>query len=178
MPELLISLLTFALVSTASPGGATTLATASGVQFGLARSVPLLAGIAVGLGSLIGVVGGGLGTIILAFPQVQMVLKLVGSVYLLWLAWGIARLGAPNSASQEASSPSGFAKGVLLLWLNPKAWTMAVSAAAAYADLSDNPMLLALLLGSVFGMAAIASLTLWCIGGQWLSLTLKSERQW
>jgi hypothetical protein len=59
MSELLVSLVTFAVVATISPGGATTLATASGVYFGVARSIPLLTGIALGLSTLVGIVAGG-----------------------------------------------------------------------------------------------------------------------
>ena len=60
MSELLVSLLTFAAVSTVSPGGATTLATASGARFGCVRSLPLISGIAIGLGSLVGAAAVGL----------------------------------------------------------------------------------------------------------------------
>ena len=72
----------------------------------------------------------------------------------------------------------GIFKGLLLLWLNPKGWTMAMAAASAYAGLSDDPLRLALLLGAVFGLTAPLSLTLWCMGGQWLSRVLKTETQW
>jgi threonine/homoserine/homoserine lactone efflux protein len=75
MSELFVSLVAFAVVATISPGGATALATASGVQFGLVRSVPLLVGIALGLGILIGVVAGGLGSVILAWPELQVWLR-------------------------------------------------------------------------------------------------------
>ncbi len=178
MPDLFVSLVTFAIISTITPGGATTLATASGTQFGFARSVPLLGGIAFGLASLIGIVGGGLGAVVVSLPQLQVTLRIIGSVYLLWLAWTIGRLGAPSSTSSIAATPMGFVKGLLLLWLNPKAWTMAIAAASAYAGLSVSPLHLGLVLGMVFGLAATVSLTLWCMGGQWLSQTLKSDRQW
>ncbi len=68
MTDLVVSLIAFALVATISPGGATTLATASGAQFGLRRSIPLLGGIAVGLASLIGLVAGGLGSLFVSWP--------------------------------------------------------------------------------------------------------------
>lgn len=177
MSDLFMSLITFAIIATISPGGATTLATASGVQFGLTRSIPLIFGIAFGLASLNGAVSGGLGGLIKTFPQIQLTLKIFGSAYLLWLAWTIAHLGSPKT-SGKADTPIGFIKGLLLLWLNPKAWTMAVSAAAAFASMSDNPQRLAIFLGTVFGVAALLSLTLWCIGGQWLSFYLKTEKQW
>ena len=102
MSEILISLVAFAVVSTISQGGATTLATASGVQFGLLRSVPLLAGISLGLGILIGVVAGGVGSLILARPDLQVWLRIAGSAYLLWLAWIIGRLGPPDHNARTA----------------------------------------------------------------------------
>jgi threonine/homoserine/homoserine lactone efflux protein len=174
MSELLVSLIVFAVVATATPGGATTLATASGAQFGFTRSVPLIAGIVTGLATA----GGGLGTIVQSVPELQAGLRITGSAYLLWLAWTIGRLGAPASRKVAAASPIGFFKGLLLLWLNPKGWTMTLAAASAYAGLSDNPLRLALLLSAVFGLAATLSLTLWCMGGRWLSCVLKTEKQW
>jgi threonine/homoserine/homoserine lactone efflux protein len=178
MSDLLVSLITFAAIATASPGGATTLATASGAQFGLARSVPLILGIAFGLALLVGAVGGGLGVAVQTFPQMQLALRLAGSIYLLWLAWTIANLGAPTSRSDAATSPLSFLKGLLLLLLNPQAWRMAVASASVYAGLADAPTSLALILGTVFGVSATVSLSSWCLGGQWLARQLKTERQW
>jgi threonine/homoserine/homoserine lactone efflux protein len=111
-------------------------------------------------------------------PGLQAGLRFAGSAYLLWLAWTIGRLGAPASRKAAAASPIGFFKGLLLLWLNPKGWTMALAAASAYAGFSDDPLRLAILLGSVFGLPAMLSLTLWCLGGRWLSRVLKTEMQW
>ena len=178
MPDLLVSLVVFAVVATATPGGATTLAAASGAQFGFARSIPLIGGIAIGLASLTAMAGGGLGTVVQSVPTLQMGVRIAGSVYLLWLAWTIGRLGAPAPRTGAASSPMGFFKGLLLLWLNPKGWTMAIAAASAYSGLSDDPVRLAILLGAVLGSTATLSLTLWCMGGQWLSCVLKTEVQW
>ena len=108
MLELLVSLIVFAVVATATPGGATTLATASGAQFGFTRSVPLIAGIVTGLASLAATAGGGLGTIVQSVPELQAGLRITGSAYLLWLAWTIGRLGAPASRKVAAASPIGF----------------------------------------------------------------------
>ncbi|MDQ7251179.1 LysE family translocator [Dongia sedimenti] len=178
MSELLLSLLTFAVIATASPGGATTLATASGMRFGLTRSLPLLFGIALGLASLVGVVAGGLGSLVMSWPALQFWLRLFGSAYLLWLAWTIGRRGAPSAQGAAREQPIPFGGGFLLLWSNPKGWTMAVGAAGAYTALAQDPVRLGLLLAAVFGVAAILSLLLWCSGGQVLARLLKSENQW
>ena len=178
MPELLISLATFALVATCSPGGATTLATASGAQFGYARSIPLMSGIAVGLGTLVGCVAGGLASVIQSVPQVQLWLRLAGTAYLLWLAWTVGRQGAPGNKSATRATPIGFVAGLLMLWTNPKGWTMAVAATGAYGGLTNNPYGLGLLMAVVFAGAAALSLSLWCLGGEWLAQRLKTEAQW
>ena len=178
MSELLLSLLTFAVIATASPGGATTLATASGMRFGLARSLPLVFGIAVGLASLVGIVAGGLGSLVMSWPALQFWLRLFGSAYLLWLAWSIGGRGAPNNSGAAREHPIRFGGGLLLLWSNPKGWTMAVGAAGAYAALAEDPVQLGLILAGVFGICATASMLLWCSGGQILARLLKTERQW
>jgi len=177
MSELLVSLVTFAAVSTVSPGGATTLATASGACFGYVRSLPLITGIAVGLGSLVGGAAVGLASIVKAVPNLDLWLRIAGSAYLLWLAVLIGRQGTPGSRG-GAEAPLGLLAGLLLLWANPKAWTMALAAAGTYTALADDPLMLAVLVGGVFFVAASASLTAWCLGGAWLARAIRADWQW
>lgn len=178
MSETFYSLVLFAVVATATPGGATALATASGAQFGLRRSVPLLLGIAVGLASLAAAAASGLAALMQSLPVLELTLKVAGSSYLLWLAYRIGSAGAPKMSDGQGTAPIGFVAGMLLLLLNPKGWAMTLGAAASFAALAASPLDLALILGTTFGAAAIASLTLWCIGGAILARTLRTESQW
>ena len=107
-------LVLFAVVSTVSPGGATTLATASGSQFGFRRSIPLMVGIAVGLASLAAGASAGLAGLLLAAPGLLLVMKAAGSAYLLWLAWKVARSGPPN-LNANATVPTTLLGGACLL---------------------------------------------------------------
>ena len=100
----------FALVSTISPGGATTLATASGAHFGFRRSVPLMAGIAAGLASMAAAAAAGLAGLLLAEPSLQIAMRAVGSAYLIWLACKVGRSGAPRAGTSQ-SRPTSFAVG-------------------------------------------------------------------
>ena len=175
--DAILPLILFVVVSTVTPGGATTLATASGAQFGFRRSVPLMAGIAAGLASLAAASAAGLAGLLLAAPSLQTAMRVAGSAYLLWLAWKIARSGQPNMDA-NMGVPTSFLGGAGLLWLNPKGWAMALGAAASFAALASGPLQLALLLGSAFGLAAAASLSLWCMAGLLLARLLRTERQW
>jgi threonine/homoserine/homoserine lactone efflux protein len=167
----------FAVVATVTPGGATTLVTASGAQFGLRRSVPLIAGIAVGLATLAAAAAAGLAGLLLAVPSLQLIATLTGSAYLALLAWRIGRSGPPTSPTNVAS-PTRLIGGMGLLWLNPKGWTMTLGAAASFATVADGPFHLALVLATVFGLAATVSLTLWCTAGLLLARTLRTSRHW
>ena len=167
----------FVVVSTITPGGATTLATASGARFGFRRSVPLMAGLVAGLASLAAAAAAGLAGLLLAAPSLQVAMKAAGSAYLGWLAWKIGRSGPPHLGAGLAN-PTSFLGGACLLWLNPKAWAMAFGAAASFAALASGPMRLAVLLGLFFGLAAAASLSIWCLAGQLLARLLRTDRQW
>ena len=176
-PDLLFSFLLFVVIATLSPGGATALTTASGAQFGFRRSLPLIAGIALGLATLAAASAAGLASLVLALPSLQMALKGVGSVYLVWLAWKIARSGRPSLESKN-EKPLTFASGVMLLWLNPKGWTMTLSAAASFAMIAASPAKLAALLGATFGVSATLSLSVWCVAGLLLARVLRTELHW
>jgi threonine/homoserine/homoserine lactone efflux protein len=154
------------------------LAATSGARFGLRRSVPLLAGITVALVSLVVVSAAGLGGLVAARPTVQMVLRTAGSAYLLWLAWKISRSGVPDMTATAATSPSGFRAGVMLTWMNPKAWTLGLSTAAGYSAISPDPLILAFTIGAVFTVVVIPNLLLWCLGGVLLAKVLRTERHW
>ena len=178
MLETFLSLALFAFVATATPGGATTLATASGVRFGFRRSVPLLIGIAVGLAGLAGAAAVGLAALLQAAPALQSIMKAMGTAYLLWLAWKIASSGPPPAGAGDAAVPTSFWAGVLLLWLNPKAWAMALGAATSFAAVASDPMRRAIVLALTFGLAAAMSLTAWCVGGLLLVRVLRTTGQW
>ncbi|WP_091909973.1 LysE family translocator [Chitinasiproducens palmae] len=170
-------LVLFVTVATLSPGGATALATASGARFGFVRSLPLILGIALALALMAAVAAVGLGELLLRVPALQTVVKALGSVYLLWLAWRVIQSGAPHR-KDGAQRPATMLNGLVLLALNPKSWAMTVSAAATFALLASSPQRLGLLLATVFGLAACVSLSLWCALGVVLAKWLRTDRQW
>lgn len=172
------SLLLFAILATLSPGGATTLATASGAQFGFLRSIPLILGIAAALAFLIAGSAAGLSSLLTRLPQLTVALKLAGSSYLLWLAVQIGRAGAPKGGQGSDIAPLSFSRGALLLAVNPKAWAMAFGVSASFTPLSSNPIYVSVLMAIVFGGAAVISLSMWCVGGAILARSVRTQRQW
>ena len=172
----MLAVLLFVLVATVSPGGATALATASGARFGVRRSLPLVLGVAAGLASLAVAASLGLAGVLFRVPHVELVVRVLGTAYLLRLAWQTARGGAPGEVA--LARPRRFRAGVLLLWLNPKGWAMTLSAAGAFAAAADGPVRLATLLGVTFLVGATLSQLLWCALGGVLGRVLTRPWQW
>jgi len=131
-PELLLPLCTFAAVTSITPGPNNAMIMASGLNYGFKRSLPHLFGITFGFAFMIFATGMGLHAVFVQFPVLQLILKYVGAIYLLWLAWKLAN-AAPMSAGQAArSKPMGFAGAAAFQWINPKAWVMSISAITTY----------------------------------------------
>jgi threonine/homoserine/homoserine lactone efflux protein len=137
----------------------------------------LLGGIACGLASLAAISGGGLGAILIGPPVLHIILKVAGTLYLLWLAIVIARSGAPGEKS-AMSRPIRFWGGMGLLWFNPKGWAMTMGAAASFSALIPHPLSLSVLLGVAFGLSALCSLLIWCCAGVVMARVLNQSWQW
>jgi threonine/homoserine/homoserine lactone efflux protein len=67
---------------------------ASGMNFGVRRTVPHILGIAIGLLVLLALFGFGLGVLFNEIPHAKLTLSIIVSVYLAYLAWRIANAGA------------------------------------------------------------------------------------
>ena len=178
MTDLFFSLVVFALLSTLSPGGATSLATASGAQFGYKKTIPLIGGIALTLALLVAISSTGLSAAILVFPVLEAGMKAVGTIYLLWLAFIILKAGAPKSTDVSETNPIGFIGGSMLLIINPKAWAMAVGVTGSFSSISDNSFTLAIIFGCVFAVTATLSLSIWTLTGSILGKMIKADWEW
>lgn len=156
----LLALANFAFVTSITPGPNNFMVMASGVAFGWRRTLPHMVGIAFGFSLMIGAVVLGFGEILDRFPQILAALRIAGAVWLLWLAWQLGR-----SALKPTSAPS---EAALFQWVNPKAWTMAVAASAAYSGVASDPLMRALVMASIFIVAAMLCNSAWVLAGSGL----------
>jgi len=147
----------------------------SGLNHGIRKTLPHLFGIIVGFPTMVACIGLGLGAIFQSYPVLHQVIKYVGIVYLLYLAWKIANANNPKAAS-ELREPFTFIQAALFQWLNPKAWIMAIGAIATFTT-TDNLMagLAVILVG--FLTVGSMSMTLWVLLGASLQRLLHSQRQ-
>jgi len=107
-----LAVLVFASVMAFTPGPNNVMLASSGARFGLARTLPHLAGVTVGFPVMLLLVGLGLASILLASPLLQTVMKIVSCAYLLWLAFQIGR-------SDTVMGDGGAAKPLTFLQAGP-----------------------------------------------------------
>lgn len=121
----------FALSSTITPGPNNIMMMSSGVNYGVRASLAHLCGICLGFPAMVLLVGLGFGLVFTALPWLHTLIKVVGVVYLLWLAWKIAGSGAGQIDAVQ-NKPLNFWQAAAFQWVNAKAWVMASGAIAAF----------------------------------------------
>jgi threonine/homoserine/homoserine lactone efflux protein len=174
----MLALAVFATVSSGTPGPNNLMLMTSGVNFGMKRSVPHLLGITLGFSFMIFAVGMGLQTMFSLIPQLETILRYVGTAYLLWLAWKIANSGAVEEG-RSGAKPMGFWAAVAFQWVNPKAWFMAISAITTYASAVSGGSKLSqvLLVVLIFGTINFPLVACWGLFGSGMRRFLQDPQQ-
>jgi threonine/homoserine/homoserine lactone efflux protein len=190
----LSALLVLATATSFTPGPNTTLSTALAANRGLRGALHFVLAVPVGWGLLFTLSAAGLGALVVAVPALRWTIVLGGVAYLLWLArrlWGSGQLSEADQAQLDVS----FIQGVLLQFLNIKAWMISLSIVAGWVagqpDLWQRylqilPLMLFFAFSSNFTYALVGSLLRhWLAQGQRLlafnrlmALTLVATAVW
>jgi len=173
--SLLIAFVMFAIVMFFTPGPNNIMLLSSGLTYGFRRTIPHIAGIAIGFAFMVGAVGLGLGTIFIAYPVLQTILKYAGTAYLIYLAAVIAMSGPVASEQDNQRRPMTFWGAAMFQWVNVKGWVMVIGTITAYAAIASFPwniviqVVISLLMGAV-------SCVVWALFGSALRPWLTSPR--
>jgi threonine/homoserine/homoserine lactone efflux protein len=174
--DLILALAGFAFVSSITPGPNNLMLMTSGANFGFARTVPHLLGVSIGFTAMVAIIGAGLAQAFAAAPVLHTVLKVVSAVYLLYLAWKIAVAAPPNAEGAARAKPMSFLQAAAFQWVNPKAWTMALTAVSVYAPTGPEgvSLLTLAIIAGVFGAINLPSVGVWTAIGTQLRRVLSS----
>lgn len=166
--EILIALVGFAFASSVTPGPNNVMLMASGANYGLRRTVPHMLGISMGHAFMVFMVGVVLLGVFLAYPALNVILKVVSAAYMLWLAWKIAN-AVPPEMKQVTGKPFTFLQAAAFQWVNPKAWFMATTAISAYAPQDRGLVLGSLMVAGIFAATNLPAVTIWA----WIGVQLR-----
>ncbi len=173
--SLLSAFIVFAVVMYFTPGPNNIMLLSSGLTYGFRRTIPHIAGITIGFAFMVAAVGLGLGSVFLAYPILQTILKYAGAAYLIYLAAVIAVSGPAEPDQDNGRGPMTFWGAAMFQWINAKGWVIVIGTITAYAAIARFPLniaiqtLVSLLVGT-------ASTIVWAFFGTALRPVLTSER--
>ena len=172
--SLLIAFIVFASVMYFTPGPNNILALSSGLTYGFRPTVPMIAGITVGCAFMVAVAGIGFGTVFVAYPVLQTILKYAGAAYLVYLAIAIAS-SEPVTPGDSRQRPMSFWGAVLFQWVNVKGWVMVIGTITAYAGIARFPWNIAIQVVLCLLLGVVAP-GIWALSGSSLRSLMASRR--
>ena len=172
-PELL-SLSLFFFVTSCSPGPNNIVASHSGFNHGVKKTIPLMLGVIFGFTSMLSLVNFGLINIFKLYPIIQKILVFTGSAFLVYLAYRISF--SKSSNQKEKLEPVKFIETFLFQFLNPKGVIVAIIAVSTYIESGDNYLKYSVwLLTSAF-FFAIISILFWTLIGKFMRKFATNEK--
>lgn len=163
----------FALAMSVSPGPVNIITLTSGLNNGIGRTLPFVSGATVGFTALLALIGVGLSGLIQAYPVALDGLKYAGTAFILYMAVKMIRAD-PGVSLIERARPR-FVEGVLLQWLNPKAWLACLSGVAAFTAGGGVETLL--LFCAVYFVICYAGIAFWAVLGDQAKRLIRDRRQ-
>lgn len=171
----LLALAAFSFISAVTPGPNNVMLWASGVQFGFRRTTQHILGITIGVGSMALLVAAGLGVLITTVPALEIGLKIIGSAYLLYLAFQIA--GGGSASQKEMAKPLTVWQAAVFQYVNPKAWVFVLAAITTFRPPDVGVVVGTMAMAAVMMVVVVPCASLWAGAGTVLNRYLDDERR-
>ena len=172
-PEIL-SISLFWFVTAYTPGPNNIVASYSGFNFGIKKTIPHILGVTFGFTSLVIFLSIGLINVFKLFPIIQIVIKYLGTLFLIYLAYKIAFSTTSNETQKE--NPVKFIETFLFQYLNPKGVTVAIIVVSTYVELGVNYISYASQIVVLAFLFSITSITLWTFVGKFFRRFATNEK--
>ena len=172
-PEL-ISICLFFFVTAFTPGPNNIVASYSGFNFGVIKTVPHILGVTLGFTALIISLIVGLINVFKLYPLIKEVLKYLGTLFLLYLAFKISFSNSNNNSSSE--NPVKFIETFFFQFLNPKGVIVGIIIVSTYIHLDENYINYSFQVIILALLFSVTSITSWTLVGKFLRKFATNEK--
>tara|TARA_Y100000768_G_scaffold379716_1_gene355815 strand:- start:392 stop:982 length:591 start_codon:yes stop_codon:yes gene_type:complete len=172
-PEIL-SLSLFMFVTSCSPGPNNVVASHSGFNHGIKKSIPLMLGVIFGFTTMLALVNFGLINIFNIYPIIQKILIGTGTLFLIYLSYKISF--SKSSNENESLKPVNFVETFLFQFLNPKGVIVAIIAVSTYTESGKNFINYSLWMLGIAFLFAIISISFWTFLGKFMRKFATNEK--
>jgi len=164
-PEIL-SLSLFMFVTSCSPGPNNIVASHSGFNHGVKKTIPLMFGVIFGFTTMITIVNFGLINVFELYPVIQKILILTGSIFLIYLAYKISF--SITKTQEKSLNPVSFLETFMYQFLNPKGVIVAIISVSTYVESGGNFLNYSLWVITVAFVFSIISIIFWVLIGKFM----------
>jgi len=162
----LLPLIFFSIAAAFTPGPNNIIGSYSGFNFGIKKSIPLILGVTFGYTILITLAAGGLNIIFNVYPVLKSIIKIIGSVFLIYLAY---KISFQNKIQEKSiKNPVKFFDTFIFQFINPKGVFAAITSISLFVELGENYIFHSLMVITVSFFCAVTSITSWCLLGKFL----------
>ena len=162
----LTTLMIFMFAAAFTPGPNNLLSSYSGFNFGIKKTLPLIYGVTFGFPILVIVINSGLIIFFKKFPALQEIIKILGSIFILYFAYKIAL--SKSNAEQEIKNPAKFINMLFFQFINPKAVLFAIIVVSTFINAKENFIRDTIIVLSVAISFSFVSIFSWCLLGKFL----------
>ena len=157
-----------------TPGPNNLLSSYSGFNFGIKRTLPLIYGVTFGFPLLIIIINSGLIIFFKKFPALQEIIKILGSVFILYFAYKVAL--NKSSGEQKIKNPAKFFNMLFFQFINPKAVLFAIIVVSTFINVNENFIRDTTIVLSVAISFSFVSIFSWCLLGKFLRKFATNEK--
>ena len=172
-PEV-ISICLFWFVCAFTPGPNNIVASYSGFNFGITKTIPLILGVTLGFTTLVLSLIVGLINIFKLYPIIQEILKYLGTLFLLYLAFKISFSNSSNNSNSE--NPVKFIDTFLFQFLNPKGVIVGIIVVSTYVELGENYLNYSIQVITLALLFSLTSIVSWTLVGKFLRKFATNEK--
>jgi len=148
-----------------TPGPNNTVASFSGFNFGIKKTIPLILGVGLGYTVLVILINFVLISTFIKYPIIQEAIRILGSFFLIYLAYKISFSAA--SSEKKNINPVKFFDTFLFQFINPKGVMAAITLISNFVKQADY-IKSSLTVIIVCSLTAFISITSWTFVGKFL----------
>ena len=166
MYDQFLPLILFGIATAFTPGPNNIMSSYSGFNFGFRKTIPLMLGVIFGWTSMLTIMASGLIVVFQTYLFLQNIIKILGSIFLIYLAYKIAF--SSTTHSENIKKPVNFFDTFLFQFINPKGVIVAMITVSTFIDVQNNYLRDALIVLTVYFFMAVFSVSSWCLLGKYL----------
>jgi len=146
----------------------------SGFNFGILKTIPHMLGVIFGFTTLVAIMNFGLVSVFQKYPIIQEILKYTGSLFLIYLAYKISF--SKSNSEDSKKNPVKFLETFFFQFINPKSVIVAIIMVSTYVDRGQNFLFYSFWVIGVAFLFAIISINFWTLVGKFLRRFATNEK--